>query len=113
MDFPTSQDPSSSLPQWAEYFAYRQVIDRTIAMTGDPQARSLAAHYGLDIVELTWEDTGRHEGSALGPNISAFSSTKTVNGPALLGSASAISKPSKAPTQPPGIPTRRKFRKKP
>lgn len=31
---------------------------------------SLAAHYGLDIVELTWEDTGRHKGSALGPNIS-------------------------------------------
>ncbi|MFS8880351.1 hypothetical protein, partial [Synechococcus sp. H55.11] len=53
-----------------EYSAYRQVIDQTIAMTRDPQARSLAAHYGLDIAELTWEDTGRHKGSALGPNIS-------------------------------------------
>ncbi len=70
MDFPTSQDSSSSLPQWAEYFAYWQVIKRTRAMTRDPQARSLAAHYGLDIVDLTWEDTGRHKGSALGPNIS-------------------------------------------
>ncbi len=70
MDFPTSQDSSSSLPKWAEYSAYRQVIDQTIAMTGDPRARSLAAHYGLDIVDLTWEDTGRHKGSALGPNIS-------------------------------------------
>jgi hypothetical protein len=71
MDFPLHQSLSSPSPsEWAEYLAYRQVTDRTISMTWDPQARALAKQYGLDIVNITWEDTGRHKGSALGPNIS-------------------------------------------
>ena len=71
MDFPLHQSLSSPSPsEWAEYLAYRQVIDRTISITWDPQARALAKQYGLDIVNITWEDTGRHKGSALGPNIS-------------------------------------------
>jgi len=49
---------------------YRTVIDRTASMTNDGNARSLARKHGLDVLDLTWEDTGRYKGSAVGPNIS-------------------------------------------
>jgi hypothetical protein len=62
--------PPLLLPEWSEYLAYKRVIDQTVSMTGDPQTRALAERYGLDIVNVTWEDTGRYKGSALGPNIS-------------------------------------------
>ena len=39
-------------------------------MVWDEDARSLAARFGLDIVNVTWEDTGRYYGSSVGPNIS-------------------------------------------
>jgi hypothetical protein len=39
-------------------------------MVGDASARALAAKYGLDLLNLTWEDTGRYKGSSVGPNIS-------------------------------------------
>lgn len=75
LDFLLGQTPSRPAPpslvaKWQEYQAYKRVIDQTVSMIGDPQARALAERYGLDIVNVTWEDTGRHQGSALGPNIS-------------------------------------------
>ncbi|MEN9222428.1 MAG: hypothetical protein Q6M04_08315 [Thermostichus sp. BF3_bins_97] len=66
----TRPAPPPLVAEWQAYQAYKQVIDQTVSMTGDPQARALAQRYGLDIVNVTWEDTGRHKGSALGPNIS-------------------------------------------
>jgi hypothetical protein len=39
-------------------------------MVWDEDALRLAQEYGLDLVNLTWEDTGRYYGSAVGPNIS-------------------------------------------
>jgi hypothetical protein len=48
----------------------REVIDRVIAMPQDAELLQRAATYGLDIVNVTWEDTGRTIGSAYGPNIS-------------------------------------------
>lgn len=39
-------------------------------MPSDSTARSLAADYGLQILNVTWEDTGRFKDSAVGPNIS-------------------------------------------
>jgi hypothetical protein len=53
-----------------QYNRYRQVIERTQAMVSDPEARRLAAALELDILNVTWEDTGRFYGSAVGPNIS-------------------------------------------
>jgi len=48
--------------------------DRTIArvedMVSDPAAQRLARSQGLNLVNVTWEDTGRAKNSALGPNIS-------------------------------------------
>lgn len=49
---------------------YIKAIQRTEAMTWDQQAINLAAEYGLNIINVTWEDTGRYKGSSVGPNIS-------------------------------------------
>lgn len=50
--------------------AYLAAIQNTTAMVTDAQAQSLAAQYGLNIVNVTWEDTGRYHNSSVGPNIS-------------------------------------------
>jgi hypothetical protein len=50
--------------------AYLATIQNTTAMVTNEQAQSLAAQYGLNIVNVTWEDTGRYHNSAVGPNIS-------------------------------------------
>jgi hypothetical protein len=49
---------------------YQSVVQKTANMVGDGLARKLASDAGLDLVNLTWEDTGRYKGSAVGPNIS-------------------------------------------
>lgn len=49
-------------------------LDKTIntveAMVHDPAANRLARRYGLNLVNVSWEDTGRSKNSSLGPNIS-------------------------------------------
>ncbi|MFG6098691.1 hypothetical protein SPB21_25820 [Leptothoe sp. ISB3NOV94-8A] len=49
---------------------YRQVIERTRSMIYDQSSQTLADRWGLDILDVTWEDTGRYDNSAVGPNIS-------------------------------------------
>lgn len=49
---------------------YKDVIKKTAAMVSNPTARELARKYGLQILNLMWEDTGRYKNSAVGPNIS-------------------------------------------
>ena len=49
---------------------YIEAIQRTAAMTSDPQAQSLASAHGLNIINVMWEDTGRYKDSSVGPNIS-------------------------------------------
>lgn len=49
---------------------YLQVLTDTVSMVHDQEARRLASQHGLDIVNVTWEDTGRYKGSSVGPNIS-------------------------------------------
>ena len=49
---------------------YIQAIENTAAMVWDDHSLSLANEYGLDLVNVTWEDTGRYYGSSVGPNIS-------------------------------------------
>jgi hypothetical protein len=50
--------------------SYRRVVEQTAGMLRDRAARKLAKRDGLDVVDVTWEDTGRFKGSAVGPNIS-------------------------------------------
>lgn len=57
-------------PPDRDWRAYRDVVAKTVAMTGDRNARKLAADWGLKVLNVTWEDTGRYKNSAVGPNIS-------------------------------------------
>ena len=49
---------------------YRDAIQRTAQMVWDSAAQNLAAAHDLQILNVTWEDTGRYYGSSVGPNIS-------------------------------------------
>lgn len=49
---------------------YADVIRQTENMVHEPDSQRLAADQGLHILNITWEDTGRFKGSAVGPNIS-------------------------------------------
>ncbi len=49
---------------------YRQILEQTVAMVHSAEAQTIANRAGLNIVSVTWEDTGRYHNSAVGPNIS-------------------------------------------
>jgi hypothetical protein len=49
---------------------YADVIRQTEEMVADEGTRALTEKHGLNIVNVTWEDTARYKGSAVGPNIS-------------------------------------------
>ncbi len=70
----TSPEPELSpmppIVQRHHYNRYRQVIERTQAMVSDPIAQQLAQSLDLNVLNVTWEDTGRFYGSSVGPNIS-------------------------------------------
>src|SRR5262249_31112494 len=52
--------------------AYAQVITKVTSMPSDGDLLQRVARRGLSVVNVMWEDTGRAQGSALGPNISDF-----------------------------------------
>lgn len=49
---------------------YAEVIQRVVAMPQDADLVARAAARGLGVMNVMWEDTGRFEGSSVGPNIS-------------------------------------------
>jgi len=49
---------------------YREVVQRVSEMVYNGNITKLASEHGLDVVNVTWEDTGRYSGSCWGPNIS-------------------------------------------
>lgn len=49
---------------------YREAVQKTAQMAGDAESQKLASALGLNILNVTWEDTGRYKGSSVGPNIS-------------------------------------------
>jgi hypothetical protein len=50
--------------------AYRTVVEKTAGMVNDRTAQKLAKKHKLEVLDVTWEDTGRYKGSTVGPNIS-------------------------------------------
>jgi hypothetical protein len=50
--------------------AYERVVQRVAEMVGDDRATSLVERYKLQLLDVLWEDTGRWQGSSVGPNIS-------------------------------------------
>ncbi len=51
-------------------FDYKSVIQKTASMVSDHTAQKMASKHGLNILNVTWEDTGRFKNSSVGPNIS-------------------------------------------
>ncbi len=50
--------------------AYDAVVQRVADMVSDGEAQALASRHGLQLLNVLWEDTGRWQGSSVGPNIS-------------------------------------------
>lgn len=50
--------------------SFAQIVGDVAGMVGDQEALAMVAKHGLGIVNVMWEDTGRWEGSSVGPNIS-------------------------------------------
>lgn len=50
--------------------SFRDVIEKVVAMPGDSDLQQRCARLGLEVMNVMWEDTGRYEGSSVGPNIS-------------------------------------------
>jgi hypothetical protein len=50
--------------------SYPAVVARVASMVNDRAVMSSASRRGLSLVNVMWEDTGRAQGSSLGPNIS-------------------------------------------
>lgn len=67
---PSIGPPQRGKPLNFEVTDYKKAIERTAAMVSDPQAQRLAQAHGLNVLNITWEDTGRYKGSSVGPNIS-------------------------------------------
>ncbi len=49
---------------------YDAVVHRVADMVSDGEAQTLASRHGLQLLDVLWEDTGRWQGSSVGPNIS-------------------------------------------
>src|SRR5689334_10684872 len=63
-------DPPGLAQQTEAFLSYKSVVEKTAGMVGDAEARSLAQRFGLNVLNLTWEDTSRFKNSSVGPNIS-------------------------------------------
>jgi hypothetical protein len=49
---------------------YPEMVSRVAGMVSDREAQALASRHGMQLLNVLWEDTGRWQGSAVGPNIS-------------------------------------------
>jgi len=50
--------------------SHRDVVTSVANMVSDQRAQELASARGLNVLNVMWEDTGRWQGSSVGPNIS-------------------------------------------
>ncbi len=67
---PMSANQRPDPRELVSYYNYNEVIRKTVRMVQNPQAQQMARRHDLNILNVTWEDTGRYKGSAVGPNIS-------------------------------------------
>lgn len=63
-------DRYSGLVEAGSDHRYEQAVRLCAEMVRQPSAQAYAERHGLHLLNLTWEDTGRFKGSAVGPNIS-------------------------------------------
>jgi len=69
------REPASDEADWgiknpSDSVEYARVIDKVANMVSDGSLQQRVARRKLSVVNVMWEDTGRAQGSSLGPNIS-------------------------------------------
>ena len=67
---PSTKEIPPLITSIEDYNEYGAVIERTKSMIRNSEAIALAAEHDLQIMDVTWEDTGRYDNSSVGPNIS-------------------------------------------
>jgi hypothetical protein len=73
---PKTPGDGDSEPGWGivepaeEKVTYAEVVRRVTGMVGEGALREQVTRRGLNLMNLTWEDTGRYQNSSVGPNIS-------------------------------------------
>jgi len=65
-----SDEPDWGIKNPSDNREYARVVDRVANMVSDSDLVGRVQRRKLALVNVTWEDTGRAQGSALGPNIS-------------------------------------------
>jgi hypothetical protein len=63
-------EPGWGIVDAEEKVTYAEVVRRVTSMVQDGEAQRQVLARGLNLINVTWEDTGRNLGSAVGPNIS-------------------------------------------
>jgi hypothetical protein len=64
------EDPSWGIRGETPEQSYARTVAKVANMVGDRRVAEGAQRRGLSVLNVMWEDTGRAEGSSLGPNIS-------------------------------------------
>jgi hypothetical protein len=67
---PVTTSTSTSKPARDPARVYHRMVQKVANMVNDERAYRVAQAFGLQLLDVTWEDTGRWEGSSVGPNIS-------------------------------------------
>lgn len=55
---------------WSTQELFNTAISRVEQLVNQGDAQSIVQQHGLNLLNVTWEDTGRYKGSSVGPNIS-------------------------------------------
>ena len=50
--------------------SFERAVSNVAEMVWNGKTTDIASRFGLDVVNVTWEDTGRYGNSCWGPNIS-------------------------------------------
>jgi hypothetical protein len=66
----TNDEPDWGIKDPNDSREYARVIDKVTNMVADGDLRTRVTRRNMSVVNVMWEDTGRAQGSALGPNIS-------------------------------------------
>jgi hypothetical protein len=66
----TGSTLAQEVPMVHEAVSFSTVISRVVAMPSDADLRARVQRHGLNVLNVTWEDTARSSNSAWGPNIS-------------------------------------------
>ncbi|MGE0000700.1 MAG: hypothetical protein AB7T05_01330, partial [Fimbriimonadaceae bacterium] len=66
----SAQDRFAGFVDVGSNVRFAEVVRRCADMVGSESAQRYVQQHGLNLLNLTWEDTGRFKGSSVGPNIS-------------------------------------------